>query len=239
MSKHSDRDDVPVGRHRMVVAVWLVAALILGAVLGVFIGGEYFVAKSAGLAGAAEVLFYGLCGGLFGLIAGRSCSRRLPWLQAWLGAYILGAGALLVFALGVLGFSEQSRELDAELERAYNNVPAHTLQIYDWQTVAHFQYDSRDRTVQAKVEARTCSGQLSGSDRIIVITALRGLEANLALSSATCDDCVTGTRVAWYIEEKTGIDSQGDWTLNLSDQPSSSFAPVFDAMLETLTAIGC
>ena len=201
-------------------AVFVIAFMLIGLVLGTMIGGRYFVAPGSGLAGPAIALGYGVLGAAGLGIAALGLAIYLPprWLLATALPAIV-AGMAIAVLIG-RAMTKSNAERDAHLEQAYANLNRFTVVLAHPAPGAgrafarmEAQWDRGGvyTALLGEGDGRRCSAALSGREAVALLGALRGAEGVLYRDPAPCADApgAAGGEIEWTIREVKAPDSLG------------------------------
>lgn len=118
------------------IALLLPCALIIGLLSGMLLGSR-FIPKDAGLAGGATVLFYGMIGGVLGIIVTAILARRMA--APALRIVSLAAVALAILLIALVGWKamERKRQMDERSRIAVSVLPAPKLSAQSGRPIPH------------------------------------------------------------------------------------------------------
>lgn len=183
--------------------VLTVSMLLAGLIIGMWCGGTFLVAKSAGLAGAAEVIWYGLLGAIVAGIIGFVLSRKLNGKPLVWTTVLLGPVGLVLAVLVIRAYSASQKETQAHLEEAYNNLPAFqaVLEQDGGPAFERVEIDWAARRYTAIVDGRSCSARLSGPEAVALLGSLRDADLVLFKNAAPCDNAGATHTLTYTIKE--------------------------------------
>ncbi|MFN3232373.1 MAG: hypothetical protein ACE363_09470 [Alphaproteobacteria bacterium] len=182
---------------RIVLGIVLTVSMVLaGLIVGAWLGGTFLVSQNAGLAGAAEVIWYGLLGAIIFGIIGFILSRKLDGKPLVWTAILLGPVGLAVAIVMIRGYSQSQKEMEAHLTEAYRNLPPFTVTMVrpGGDAFEKIEIQSASLSYVAQVGGRTCSAQISGEEKVKILTALR--DADVLLYN-TPNPCSGTTGAPW------------------------------------------
>jgi hypothetical protein len=104
------------------IALLLPCALIIGLLSGMLLGSR-FIPKDAGFAAGATVLFYGMIGGVLGIVVTAILARRMPAPTLRITSLVAVALAILLIALVAWRAMERKRRMDARSRIAATGLP--------------------------------------------------------------------------------------------------------------------
>ncbi len=189
---------------RLLLGIMLTVSLLLaGLIIGMWVGGTFLVARSAGLAGAAQVIWYGVLGSVVAGVTGVVLSRKLSGRPLVWTTILLGPVGLVIAVLMIRGFSASQKEIQAHLEKAYENLPAFQV-VLEHDVGAAFdrmEIDGTARRYTALVEGRSCSAQLSGAEAVAVLASLRDADLILYRNETPCSGTGAAHTLTYTIEE--------------------------------------
>lgn len=198
---------------RIVLGIILTISMLLaGLIIGAWVGGTFLVSKGSGLAGGAEVFFYGLIGGVIAGVLGFVLSRKLNGKPLVWTTILLGPVGLAVAILMIRGYSQSQSEMEAHLQEAYKNLPVFNV-VVDHPDNADFQRMEVDWATQrytAAVNNVTCTAQISGKEAVAMLTALREADLVLYRNANPCNGANPSHRLTYTITEGKPPHSQGD-----------------------------
>jgi len=190
--------------------VLTVSMLLSGLIIGMWTGGTFLVDRSAGLAGAAEVIWYGLLGATAAGITGLVLSRKLDGRQLVWAAVLLGPVGLAITILLIRGYSVSRQEMQAHLEEAYRNLPTFQAVLqYGGPDFERIEIGWPEPGYTAFVDDRTCSARLSGPEAVALLGSLRDAHLVLFRNAAPCDDTDLTHTLTFAIEESRPPDTEG------------------------------
>jgi len=183
--------------------VLTVSMLLAGLIIGMWAGGTFLVSRSAGLAGAAEVFWYGLLGAAVAGVTGFVLSRNLEGRKLVWTAVLLGSVGLAVAILLIRGYSASRQEMQAHLQEAYDNLPAFRaiLEHAGGPAYERIEIDWPERGYTAIVDERICSARLSGPEAVALLGSLRDADLILFRNAAPCGDTDVTHTLTYTIEE--------------------------------------
>ncbi len=200
------------GTRILLGVILTVSMLLAGLIIGAWAGGTFLVERSSGLAGAAEVIWYGLIGGIAAGIIGFVLSRKLEGKPLLWTTILLGPIGLAVAILMIRGYSQSQQEMEAHLQEAYKNLPAFTVVLDhpDHDAFQRMEVDWANQRYSAAVNTVTCTAQMSGEEAVAMLSALREADLVLFRNASPCNDTDPTHRLTYTITEGKPPHSQGD-----------------------------
>ncbi len=188
-----------------------VSLALSGLIAGMWGGGTFLVDKNAGLAGAAEVFWYGLLGALLAGCAGFVLARRLGDRYLGFATLLLGPVGLAVLVLIIRAYSAAQRETQAHLEAAYNRLPGFhaILEHRGGPGFDRIEINWSARQYILTTGDRTCTSQLSGRDAVAILENLRAVDLVLSEHAGACGATAADYSLSYQINDTKPPVAQG------------------------------